>query len=92
MNYQGKRWEALREQAFRRDRYRCRECARFGRMVPAERAHHAWPVEEYPEYQWALWNLVSLCSGCHDAMHDRGTRELTERGMYWLRRTKPPRG
>ena len=90
MNYRGSRWEHLRDAAFRRDKYRCRECARFGRRSPAERAHHAWPAEEYPEYQWALWNLVSLCRGCHDMMHDRQTRQLTERGRYWLRRTKPP--
>ena len=91
MKYTGSRWENLRAAAFRRDRFRCRECARYGRMTQAERAHHVWPAEEYPEYSWELWNLLSLCRGCHDRMHDRSTRELTELGRYWLRRTKPPR-
>ena len=90
MKYEGKRWESLRHWAFRRDGYRCRECARYGRRVEAERAHHVWPAEEYPEYAWCAWNLLSLCKGCHDKMHDRNTRELTALGLYWLRRTSPP--
>lgn len=84
------RWEKLRARAFRRDGYMCRECARYGRHVPAERAHHAWPVEDWPEFEWALWNLVSLCLSCHDAMHDRHSRQLTALGEAWRRRTKPP--
>lgn len=84
------RWERLRLRAFRRDGFRCRECARYGRHVPAERAHHAWPREDWPEYEWELWNLVSLCAGCHDRMHDRHMRQLTELGEYWRRRTVPP--
>ena len=80
------RWKHLRARALRRDRYMCRECARYGRQTEAERVHHAWPAEEYPEYRWALWNLVSLCLPCHDRMHNRGTRELTALGREWMRR------
>lgn len=84
------RWEKLRARALRRDGFMCHECARYGRRVPAERVHHAWPVEDWPEYEWQLWNLVSLCMGCHNAMHDRGTRQLTALGEAWRRRTRPP--
>ena len=90
MALKGARWEHLRLLAFRRDKFRCRNCARYGKRVDAERAHHAWPEDEYPEYAWCLWNLVSLCEGCHDAMHERGSRKLTALGLYWLRRTPPP--
>lgn len=90
MNYDPKRWAPLRERALRRDKYRCRECARFGRRVQAERVHHAWPSEEFPELRWELWNLVSLCKSCHDRMHDRASGRLTPLGLYWLRRTRPP--
>lgn len=76
----------------RRDGYRCRECARFGRLTPAERAHHAWPKEDWPEYEWEAWNLVSLCAACHNAMHDRDTRQLTALGEAWRRRIVPPNG
>jgi 5-methylcytosine-specific restriction endonuclease McrA len=49
-----------------------------------------WPAEEYPEYAWAPWNLVSLSGDRHDAMHDRRTGRLTELGEAWRRRIAPP--
>lgn len=71
-------------------RYRCREWARYGKAVEATTVHHVWPAEEYPEYAWAPWNLVSLSGDRHDAMHDRRTGRLTELGEAWRRRIAPP--
>ena len=76
-----KRWRNLRKLALRRDRGFCREAARYGRRVPAE---------DYPEYAYCLWNLVSLSASAHDAMHDRDTRKLTALGLSWKNRTPPP--
>ncbi len=87
-----RRWRALREQALRRDRFMCRESARYGRMIPADTVHHVWPAEEYPEYAYCLWNLISLSLAAHNEMHDRQTNEITELGRYWQRRTIPPGG
>jgi len=84
------KWERLRAACFRRDGYCCRECIRYGRHVPAARAHHAWPVEGWPEYEHELWNLVSLCESCHDAMHERRSRRLTALGERWRRNVSPP--
>ncbi len=42
------------------DGYRCRESARYGKRVEATTVHHVWPAEDYPEYAWELWNLISL--------------------------------
>ena len=83
-------WEKLRYRAFRRDGFMCRECSRYGLHVAAERAHHVWPEDEYPEYSRELWNILSLCKPCHDRMHERGSRRLTALGLWWLRRTRPP--
>ena len=58
-------------------------------MVEATTAHHVWPVEHYPEYQWCEWNLIALSSEEHNAMHDRDTRELTEKGEYWRLKITP---
>lgn len=85
-----KRWRHLRERALRRDGYRCQEAARFGRREPAEVVHHIWPAEEFPEYAYCLWNLVSLSASAHDAMHDRQTGKLTALGLRWKRRSPPP--
>ena len=76
-----KRWRRLRERALRRDGYRCQEAKRYGKAEPAE---------DYPEYAYCLWNLVSLTAENHDRMHDRLTRKLTALGTYWKNRTPPP--
>ena len=80
----------LRQLALRRDKGYCREAARYGKRVPATVVHHIWPAEDYPEYAYCLWNLVSLTSSAHDAMHDRDTRKLTALGLSWKNRTPPP--
>lgn len=90
MNYKGKRWEGLRDKVFRRDKYFCRECLRYGRRVQATTAHHVYPAGRYPAWRWEAWNLISLCSSCHNAMHIRRTEELTEKGLAWCRRITPP--
>ena len=68
--YKSKRWAAKRKEILRRDRYQCQQCRRYGLAVDATVVHHAHPVEDYPELAWCEWNLVSLCAGCHNAMHD----------------------
>lgn len=90
MDYRTTRWERMRERVLRKNRYLCRECQRYGRRIQANTAHHAWPASKYPEYAWSEWNLVPLCSACHNAMHDRITNELTELGEYWRRKIRPP--
>ena len=87
--YKSKRWAAKRKEILRRDRYQCQQCRRYGLAVDATVVHHAHPVEDYPELAWCEWNLVSLCAGCHNAMHDRETGALTDLGMSWRRRVSP---
>ncbi len=90
MDYKSKRWARVRQRILRRDRHLCRECARFGRTTSANVVHHIWPAADHPEYRYADWNLVSLCAACHNAMHDRETDELTERGEALRRKVSPP--
>ena len=84
--YRSRRWERLREAVLRRDGYMCQESRRYGKRVQATTVHHVFPREEFPEYQWAAWNLVSLAGDVHDQMHDRVTGALTQRGAELLRR------
>ena len=85
-----RRWQALRAQALRRDGYLCCEAKRYGKHVEATHVHHVWPAEDYPEFAYCLWNLVSLSENAHDKMHDRKTRKLTPLGERWRRKTIPP--
>lgn len=88
MNYKNKKWIRKREVILKRDDYLCRECKRYGKRIPAEQVHHIYPVENYPEHKWNSVNLISLCTSCHDKMHDRVTRQLTALGLKWVERIK----
>ena len=88
-SHTNQRWRRLRRRALSRDRYRCREAARYGRIEEATHVHHIWPAEDYPEYAYCLWNLVSLSKEAHDAMHDRTSGRLTTKGLAWKNRTPP---
>ena len=85
--YKTHRWEQLRLRILRRDEYKDQLAARYGRNVPAETVHHIFPREEFPQYQWETWNLISLSNRTHNGMHDRATDGLTGEGIELLRRT-----
>lgn len=68
------------------DEYMCRECRRYGKTTAATTVHHVWPREQYPERAYDSSNLLSLCAACHNAMHDRDSRELTAKGIEWRER------
>ena len=70
-----KRWRHLRQQALRRDGFRCQDAARYGRTVEAVTVHHIWPAEDYPEFAYCLWNLVSLSAAAHDSNEMTTTNE-----------------
>lgn len=84
--YKSRRWGRLRAAVLRRDGYLCQASRRYGKRVEADTVHHAFPREEFPEYEWEAWNLVSLCGRAHDQMHDRTSGALTEMGREMLRR------
>lgn len=72
-------WKRLRQMALDRDHGFCVWCLRAGRYardrhgrrvnVLATTVHHVKPRRDYPELEYELSNLVSLCDGCHDEAH-----------------------
>lgn len=87
--YRLPRWTRLREKILRRDGYMSREALRYGRHIQADTVHHVWPAEDYPEYAWEPWNLISITRDEHRDMHN-ADGSLTEKGISWQRRTPPP--
>ena len=87
--YKTPRWRRLRQSILRRDKYMSQEALRFGRFVEAELVHHCWPVEEYPEFAWEPWNLISITEKEHRGMHN-ADGSLTDLGESWRRRRSPP--
>ncbi len=90
-DYKARRWERLRAQVMRRDGYRCQLSKRYGKSVPADLVHHIYPVDEFPEYAFEAWNLVSVSRAAHNKLHDRDSDKLTAEGVALMRRTVPPK-
>lgn len=89
MKYRSKRWTAKRRRILRLDGYRDRIAARYGRTREANTVHHIYPVDNYPEYQWCDWNLISVSEETHNKLHNRETGELTAEGERLRRSIKP---
>lgn len=67
--YETQTWKKKRAAILRRDGYRCRDCARYGRVKQADTVHHIKPLEEFPELALDNKNLISLCRACHNKRH-----------------------
>lgn len=78
--YKSDRWQTLRRMVLKRDGYECQFALRNGRHEQADMVHHIFPREEYPEYQWQTWNLISLSNAAHNMMHQRDSHLLSEVG------------
>ena len=68
------------------------ESKRYGKFKPAEVVHHIFPKDEFPEYAFSEWNLISLSRKTHNEMHNRDGYELSEKGIGLLRRTAQKHG
>ena len=90
--YHSKRWERMRAAILRRDGYMCQESKRFGKLAQANTVHHVFPREQYPEFAWQAWNLISLTAEQHNRMHDRESGNLTDAGKELLRRVAKRQG
>lgn len=86
MNYQSKRWKLLREKILKRDKYMCQYSRRYGRRIDATMVHHIFPADEYPQWAYKDWNLISLSNEAHEKMHDRDTHKLTTEGLSLQKR------
>lgn len=89
MDYQSAKWKKKRKKILRMDGYICQIAKRYGRTEEATVVHHIYPADEYPEYAWCDWNLISVSLATHNKLENRETGELTKMGMELQRRTVP---
>ena len=54
-----------REAVFKRDKYRCVECGKTGRL----NAHHIESWADYPAMRFDVNNGITLCVDCHAKKH-----------------------
>lgn len=83
--YDNPKWIRLRQSILIRDKYMCQYCKRYGKTIQADHVHHVLPREFYPDYTYCPWNLISLCKECHNVMHYRTDRSLTDKGKELVR-------
>lgn len=88
MDYYGAKWKKKRAKILRRDGYKDKVAAMFGRTEAANTVHHIYPADDYPEYAWCDWNLISVSQATHNQLENRQTGELTEKGLWLQRITK----
>lgn len=88
-DYYGSKWKRKRKHILRLDGYVCQIAKRYGRTEEAVVVHHIYPADEYPEWAWEDWNLISVSLATHNKLENRKTGELTELGIQLQRRTKP---
>lgn len=90
--YYQKRWLDLRNSVLRAAKYADQLLMREGKMVPADRVHHIFPREKYPQYQYCRWNLIAICNETHSKLHQRIGGELSDLGWELLNETAQKRG
>ncbi len=88
-DYYGGKWKRKREHILRLDGYQCQVARMYGKRQQANTVHHIYPADEYPEYAWCDWNLISVSQGGHNRLENRKTGELTKEGVALQKRTIP---
>lgn len=89
MDYGTEKWKRKRKHILRLDGYKDAVAGRYGKAVEATIVHHIFPADEYPEYAWEDWNLISVSAATHNKLHKRESHELSEEGLRLMRRTMP---
>ena len=60
-------WRSLRVEKLINERYRCQQCNGYN---PRCHVHHRKPVRMFPHLALDYGNLVTLCPGCHESLHN----------------------
>lgn len=88
-DYHGSKWKKKREKILKKDGYKCRIARMYGRTEEANTVHHIYPAEEYPQWAWCDWNLISVSLASHNKLENRLTGKLTELGQLLQDKTEP---
>ena len=81
MNYNDKAWARKRSHILRRDGWIDQVELQKGRKIEANVVHHILPAEDYPEYRYSDWNLISISNATHKRLHEKYTGKLSREGM-----------
>lgn len=85
--YSTPRWKKKRAHILRRDGWLDQVALREGVKLEADTVHHILRREDWPQYQWCDWNLISVNGRItHKArLHEKYTGKLTKLGKELAR-------
>lgn len=82
------RWKRKSLAIRRKDKYMDMVALRFwNKRMEGQMVHHIYPVDEYPEYAFCDWNLITVSYETHNKLENRTTGELTKLGKMLQRYT-----
>jgi hypothetical protein len=91
--YATKRWKEKRKHILLRDKWIDQVAMRDGMKIEANTVHHILPREEYPQYAWEDWNLISVSQETHKKrLHEKYTGKLTKTGKALMYETAARQG
>lgn len=91
--YNTKRWKEKRKHILLRDGWKDQVALRDGITIEANTVHHILPREEYPQYAWEDWNLISVSQETHKKrLHEKYTGKLTKLGKSLMYQTASEQG
>ena len=72
--YHWSKWETLRREVLKLDRFECQICKANGRYRKATIVHHVKHLQDRPDLALSIWDgkerqLVSVCKRCHEDLH-----------------------
>ena len=91
--YNTKAWIEKRKHILRRDKWLDQYLLiNKGIKREANIVHHILPREDYPEYQFKDWNLISVNEATHKRLHEKYTGRLSNEGERLARITAVQQG
>ena len=69
--YTSRTWRRKASHIRKRDNDECQCCKSKGLFRKAECVHHKKEIKQYPELALTDDNLISLCSSCHNEIHEK---------------------
>lgn len=90
MNYGLAKWKKKRKRILKLDGYKDRVAAMYGQTLEGNMVHHIYPADEYPEWEYEDWNLITVNKEItHNKLENRKTGELTDMGKMLQQYVKP---
>ena len=91
--YRKPKWRQKRKRILLRDKYQDQILAADGIIRPADTVHHILPREQFPEYEYTDWNLISVNDRLthKGRLHDK-FGQLTKFGKSLMRATAAAHG